>query len=108
MRYPKNFAYLVLYVCGHFVPSICSATPIVDLGYAQYQGVPSVDPVNNASNTNFLGIRYAAAPTGEVLFPSLFYTNKNYAFTKHRASEVQGTAAPFGHVRHSVSGPTTI
>ncbi|KAJ6520815.1 Alpha/Beta hydrolase protein [Mycena vulgaris] len=39
-------------------------TPIVDLGYAQYQGT-----VNTANNiTNFLGIRYAAAPLGDLRF----------------------------------------
>ncbi|KAG2139720.1 Alpha/Beta hydrolase protein [Suillus clintonianus] len=38
------------------------ATPIVDLGYAQYQG--SVDTVTNT--TSFLGIRYAAPPLGEL------------------------------------------
>ncbi|KAJ6524299.1 Alpha/Beta hydrolase protein [Mycena vulgaris] len=38
--------------------------PIVDLGYAQYQGT-----VNTANNiTNFLGIRYAAAPLGDLRF----------------------------------------
>ncbi|KAJ6463192.1 Alpha/Beta hydrolase protein [Mycena vulgaris] len=38
--------------------------PIVDLGYAQYQGT-----VNTAINvTNFLGIRYAAAPLGDLRF----------------------------------------
>ncbi|KAJ6537723.1 Alpha/Beta hydrolase protein [Mycena capillaripes] len=41
-----------------------AATPIVDLGYAQYQGT-----VNTTTNiTTFLGIRYAAAPTGELRF----------------------------------------
>ena len=34
--------------------------PIVDLGYAQYQGTLDTD----LSITNFLGIRYAAAPIG--------------------------------------------
>ncbi|KAJ6608702.1 Alpha/Beta hydrolase protein [Mycena sp. CBHHK59/15] len=34
--------------------------PTVNLGYARYQGF--IDPSSN--NTNFLGIRYAAAPTG--------------------------------------------
>ncbi|KAJ7470963.1 alpha beta-hydrolase [Mycena latifolia] len=38
--------------------------PIVDLGYAQYQG--TVDTANNI--TNFLGIRYAAAPLGDLRF----------------------------------------
>jgi len=39
-------------------------TPIVDLGYAQYQGT-----VNAATNiTNFLGLRYAAAPIGDLRF----------------------------------------
>ncbi|KAJ6577950.1 Carboxylesterase [Mycena capillaripes] len=37
------------------------ATPIVDLGYAQYQG--AVDTTTNV--TTFLGIRYAAAPIAE-------------------------------------------
>ena len=35
--------------------------PIVDLGYAAYEG--SFDPVSNV--TQFLGVRYAAPPTGE-------------------------------------------
>ncbi|KAF5360983.1 hypothetical protein D9756_005140 [Leucocoprinus leucothites] len=37
-----------------------SSPPIVDLGYAKYQG--SVN--NKTGNLEFLGIRYAAAPTG--------------------------------------------
>ncbi|KAF7327340.1 Carboxylic ester hydrolase [Mycena kentingensis (nom. inval.)] len=37
--------------------------PIVDLGYTQYQG--AVSPANVA---HFLGIRYAAAPTGDLRF----------------------------------------
>ena len=36
-------------------------TQVVDLGYAKYQGVPSA-----FGNTNFLGVRYAAPPTGEI------------------------------------------
>ncbi|KAE9408462.1 alpha/beta-hydrolase [Gymnopus androsaceus JB14] len=36
--------------------------PIIDLGYAQYQGV--FDSVNNV--TNYLGVRYAAPPTGDL------------------------------------------
>ncbi|KAF7375448.1 COesterase domain-containing protein [Mycena sanguinolenta] len=39
-------------------------SPIVDLGYAQYQG--AVNPANNI--THFLGIRYAAAPLGDLRF----------------------------------------
>ncbi|KAJ7723837.1 Alpha/Beta hydrolase protein [Mycena maculata] len=38
--------------------------PVVDLGYAQYQG--TVD--TNTNITNFLGIRYAAAPLGDLRF----------------------------------------
>ncbi|KAF7359803.1 COesterase domain-containing protein [Mycena venus] len=39
-------------------------SPIVDLGYAQYQGA-----VNTANNvTHFLGIRYAAPPLGDLRF----------------------------------------
>ncbi|KAF9260763.1 alpha/beta-hydrolase [Marasmius fiardii PR-910] len=37
-----------------------TSAPVIDLGYAQYQGV--FDATNNV--TNFLGVRYAAAPTG--------------------------------------------
>ncbi|KAJ7920201.1 Alpha/Beta hydrolase protein, partial [Mycena leptocephala] len=40
------------------------AASIIDLGYARYQG--TVDPLANI--TTFLGIRYAAAPTGELRF----------------------------------------
>ncbi|KAJ6508688.1 Alpha/Beta hydrolase protein [Mycena sanguinolenta] len=41
-----------------------ATAPVVDLGYAQYQGV-----VNSTLNiTSFLGMRYAAAPTGPLRF----------------------------------------
>lgn len=40
--------------------------PIVNLGYASYRG--STDAVSNI--TQFLGIRYAAPPTGD--YPNLF------------------------------------
>ena len=56
---------IVLYLA---IPLSCSlveavSPPIVDLGYATYQGV-----FNSTSNTtNFLGIRYAAPPVGDNL-----------------------------------------
>ena len=37
-----------------------TASPIVDLGYAQYEGI--ID--TTTGNTEFLGVRYAAPPTG--------------------------------------------
>jgi carboxylesterase type B len=43
--------------------ALAQLSPIVDLGYAQYQG--AVNPAN--SITHFLGIRYAAPPLGELL-----------------------------------------
>ncbi|KAJ7182323.1 Alpha/Beta hydrolase protein [Mycena crocata] len=44
--------------------SSASASPIIDLGYAQYQG-----GVNASTNvTTFLGIKYAAAPIGDLRF----------------------------------------
>ncbi|KAJ7704485.1 Alpha/Beta hydrolase protein [Mycena rosella] len=46
------------------VHSATPNTPIVDLGYARYQGIFDAD-LNIAS---FLGIRYAAAPTGHLRF----------------------------------------
>ncbi|KAJ7082931.1 alpha beta-hydrolase [Mycena belliarum] len=39
------------------------SAPTIDLGYAQYQGV-----VSQANITHFLGIRYAAAPLGDLRF----------------------------------------
>jgi len=41
-----------------------SASAVVDLGYAKYEGVPIRDHVTNAAHTQFLGMRYAAPPTG--------------------------------------------
>ncbi|KAL0957839.1 hypothetical protein HGRIS_000024 [Hohenbuehelia grisea] len=44
-----------------FASWVRSGPPVVDLGYAKYQGV-----TNKTSNTTtFLGIRYAASPAGE-------------------------------------------
>jgi len=39
------------------------ATPIVDLGYAKYGGTYNA----TTGVTSFLGIRYAASPTGQYL-----------------------------------------
>ena len=59
-------------VLGFSLSYSYAAGPIVDLGYAQYQGVSNV---TTGLNT-FLGVRYAAAPTGgvfnvsDLIFPS--------------------------------------
>ena len=42
-----------------------SNAPVVDVGYAQYAGV--ID--TTTGNTEFLGIRYAAPPTGTLCRP---------------------------------------
>ncbi|THU80318.1 alpha/beta-hydrolase [Dendrothele bispora CBS 962.96] len=46
------------------VPNVIALSnpPIVDLGYAQYQGVRN----NDTSNIDFLGVRYAKSPTGSL------------------------------------------
>ncbi|PPQ68679.1 hypothetical protein CVT26_002961 [Gymnopilus dilepis] len=44
------------------------APPVVNLGYAQYEGATVQDKVTNATHTQFLGIRYAAPPTGSLRF----------------------------------------
>jgi len=48
------------------VPLISTSTPqpTVSLGYANYSGIPFFDAFANSTNTQFLGIRYAAPPTG--------------------------------------------
>lgn len=42
--------------------------PIINLGYATYQGVPFKDVITGATNIQFLGIRYAAPPIGALRF----------------------------------------
>ncbi|KAF9479977.1 alpha/beta-hydrolase [Pholiota conissans] len=49
-------------------PDATSASPTVNLGYATYQGILVKDTVTNQTNTNFLGVRYAAPPTGAARF----------------------------------------
>ncbi|KIK58008.1 hypothetical protein GYMLUDRAFT_45569 [Collybiopsis luxurians FD-317 M1] len=57
---------LLPYLAALAASSLAAPTqaPIVDVGNAQYQGV--FDP--NTNVTNFLGMRYAAAPTGQLRF----------------------------------------
>jgi hypothetical protein len=57
---------LAAYVCA----ASPSAAPIVDLGYAKYQGTFNA----TANTTNFLGVRYAAPPLGMAVI-SLYYIN---------------------------------
>ena len=44
-----------------------SLTPLVNLGYTTCQGILVQDPQNNETNINFLGVRYAASPTGAAI-----------------------------------------
>ncbi|KAJ7149773.1 alpha beta-hydrolase [Mycena crocata] len=66
----RIFAILAALACAHGQGQTASAhwQPIVDLGYAQYRG--SVDPssIQAGNITSFLGIRYAAAPLGDLRF----------------------------------------
>lgn len=56
-----------LLVVGSLTTIKADSPPVVDLGYATYQGV-----FNSTANiTNFLGIRYAAPPIGEHDFPPI-------------------------------------
>ncbi|KAJ3520373.1 hypothetical protein NMY22_g12790 [Coprinellus aureogranulatus] len=57
----KLFPILFLHVAPHAFGWMSEDPPIVDLGYARYQGVSNVE----TGNTEFLGIRYAAPPTGK-------------------------------------------
>ncbi|KAJ7163554.1 Alpha/Beta hydrolase protein [Mycena crocata] len=59
----RNPAFWTILLCGASCIN-ADASPIVDLGYARYQG--TVDASTNF--TTFLGIRYAAAPTGNLRF----------------------------------------
>ena len=64
------WSFIFYITCFAPLIQVFAVTPIVNLTYAQYQGVPTLDRVNNETITHFLGIRYAAAPTGK--FSSCF------------------------------------
>ncbi|KAK0463608.1 Alpha/Beta hydrolase protein [Desarmillaria tabescens] len=51
----------VLILASVLLSCWAQSTPVVDLGYAKYRG--TLDPAGS-NNTQFLGIRYAAPPTG--------------------------------------------
>ncbi|KAE9407595.1 alpha/beta-hydrolase [Gymnopus androsaceus JB14] len=53
-----------MFILGYSVLFLSSDSVVVDVGYAQYQGVFDT----NTNVTNFWGIRYAAPPTGELRF----------------------------------------
>ncbi|KAJ7229551.1 alpha beta-hydrolase [Mycena haematopus] len=53
----------ILVVAAAILSARCQSAPIIDLGYAQYQGV-----VSAANISQFRGIRYAAAPLGDLRF----------------------------------------
>ncbi|KAF9557097.1 alpha/beta-hydrolase [Agrocybe pediades] len=95
-----------------------SSTPVVNLGYAQYQGVVVQDKVTNATHTQFLGIRYAAPPTGALRFkapispattPGVQQANSNPSFCMQAGDGVAPTT-PFrvGQVqsRQQSAGPS--
>ncbi|KAK7013829.1 carboxylic ester hydrolase [Favolaschia claudopus] len=63
----KLLPYLHFITSLLFLPAVIGSGPIVDLGYAQYQGF--VNTSSDASSiTTFLGIRYGAPPVGNLRF----------------------------------------
>ena len=51
---------LSLLFISYFSPLVAESNPIVDLGYAKYQGTFN----STLNRTDFLSLRYAAPPTG--------------------------------------------
>lgn len=75
--------------------------PIVDLGYAKYRG--SMNKVTG--NIEFLGVRYAAAPTG-ILLPSLLWLSMCLAFI--RAVSLEGASITWSYSRYSDRGHSAL
>ncbi|PPQ80632.1 hypothetical protein CVT25_001638 [Psilocybe cyanescens] len=67
MVYPLRHSCILIFGF-HSIATVVAAPPIVNLGYAQYQGMVVQDEVTNATHTQFLGLRYAAPPTGSNRF----------------------------------------
>jgi hypothetical protein len=78
-------------------PAAIVSAPIVNLGYAQYQG--SIDTTTNT--TSFLGIRYAAPPVGA--FSSVCFTQYQLMHQAHRRLEMGSSAASIGRLWGSTS-----
>ncbi|KAK0441071.1 Alpha/Beta hydrolase protein [Armillaria borealis] len=57
------FPALLLTLVSVLQPCGAQSTPVIDLGYAKYRG--TFDPAGS-NNTQFLGIRFAAPPTGSL------------------------------------------
>ncbi|KAK0496862.1 Alpha/Beta hydrolase protein [Armillaria luteobubalina] len=55
------FSAILILLASVFELSWAGLTPVIDLGYARYRG--TLDPAGS-NNTQFLGIRFAAPPTG--------------------------------------------
>ncbi|KDR83231.1 hypothetical protein GALMADRAFT_221150 [Galerina marginata CBS 339.88] len=92
-----------------------TAPPIVNLGYAQYQGITVQDVVTNATHTEFLGMRYAAPPTGTRRFgapaapattPGVQLANAEPS-TCLQGGEGLAPATPFRINPHRIAKPVT-
>ncbi len=55
------FSAILIILALAIEPCRAGLTPVIDLGYARYRG--TLDPAGS-NNTQFLGIRFAAPPTG--------------------------------------------
>lgn len=102
---PKILASIALGACAATAAAV-SSTPTVNLGYATYQGVLVEDPLSNQTNINFLGVRYAANPTG------IPYMLLSHLFTTDLCAPIRDQAFPRGgntrlHSRSSAGQRTT-
>ena len=51
-------------IVANSIPRSSTLSNVVDLGYAKYQGTFVQDKETGSTNTQFLGIRFAAPPIG--------------------------------------------
>jgi len=75
-------------------------TRTVDLGYARYEGFLNTD----SGNINFLGIRYAAAPTGKACDLNLCFIIIEVSF---RHPSLEGASNSLTHTWRSFSKETS-
>jgi carboxylesterase type B len=56
----RTFVTLLIGLCSHTVQAV---SPIVDVGYTKYEGSPGTNGI-----TQWLGIRFAAPPLGDLRY----------------------------------------
>lgn len=95
----------LLLIQGTVTTRAAAPAPIVNIGYAKYQGEIVQDQISSATHTRFLGICFAAPPTGGSMSNTITVIEVYLLVCRHYTVQRARLPAPVSEIQQSAPAP---